>query len=350
MMKHILLIEDNLEVRENTQELLQLAGYEVTTAENGKVGVVKAVDVDPDLIICDIMMPELDGYGVIKILSRNPETATIPFIFLTAKADKSDIRMGMNLGADDYLTKPFEETDLLDAIESRFARHNKINVEEASGLTGLQELVSNASDIPGLEQLNLDYKNRKYAAKEVVYREGDHPHYLYYVIKGSITSSRTDPYGKNLITETYNEGDYFGYVALFQGSNYVEEAVALSEAEVAQISKDDFLKLVSSNRDVAVRFIKLMAGNVSDKEERLLKLAYATVKERLADVLLELSNQGEKEISLGRETLAEMVGTSTETLIRTLTDMKNAGILESEGRAVFVKNPEELSSMVDPFH
>lgn len=349
-MKHILLIEDNLEVRENTQELLQLAGYEVTTAENGKVGVVKATEVDPDLIICDIMMPELDGYGVIKILSRNPETAVIPFIFLTAKADKSDIRMGMNLGADDYLTKPFDETDLLDAIESRFMRHNKISVEESSGLSGLQELVSNAADIPGLEELDLDYKNRRYDAKEVVYREGDRPHYLYYVLKGSITSSRTDPYGKNLITETYNEGDYFGYISLFQNSNYVEEAVALSDAEVAQISKDDFLKLVSSNRDVAVRFIKLMAGNVADKEERLLKLAYATVKERLADVLLELSNNGEKEVSLGRETLAEMVGTSTETLIRTLTDMKNAGILESEGRAVYVKNPGELSSMVDPFH
>src|SRR5690349_14861190 len=121
-MKKILLIEDNNEVRENTQEILTLANYEVITAPNGKVGVELAQKEKPDLIICDIMMPELDGYGVLHILSKRPDTAAIPFIFLTAKVDKTDIRKGMNLGADDYLTKPFDDTDLLSTIEARLLK------------------------------------------------------------------------------------------------------------------------------------------------------------------------------------------------------------------------------------
>src|SRR5574343_1429966 len=121
-MKKVLLVEDNTEVRENTAEILELAGYEVLTAENGKVGVEKAVKESPDLIICDIMMPVLDGYGTLHMLSKNDKTAHIPFIFLTAKAERSDMRKGMEMGADDYITKPFDDIELLNAIESRFKK------------------------------------------------------------------------------------------------------------------------------------------------------------------------------------------------------------------------------------
>src|SRR5690349_3150357 len=101
-MKTILIIEDNKDVRENTAEILEMASYKVLQAENGKVGVDVAQNVKPDLIICDIMMPVLDGYGVIHLLNKNPETASIPFIFLTAKSERSDVRKGMEMGADDY--------------------------------------------------------------------------------------------------------------------------------------------------------------------------------------------------------------------------------------------------------
>jgi CheY-like chemotaxis protein len=107
-MKKILLIEDNPDMRENTLEILQFAGYDVVTAVDGKDGVQRAREHRPDLILCDIMMPEMDGYGVLFLLNRDPQTAGIPFIFLTAKADKSEIRKGMNLGADDYLTSPMK--------------------------------------------------------------------------------------------------------------------------------------------------------------------------------------------------------------------------------------------------
>ncbi|HET7180271.1 MAG TPA: response regulator, partial [Chryseosolibacter sp.] len=105
-MNTILVIEDNEEMAENIVGILELANYNVLSAPNGKMGVVLAQQHLPDLVLCDVMMPELDGYGVLHILNKNPETAGIPFIFLTAKADKSDFREGMNLGADDYITKP----------------------------------------------------------------------------------------------------------------------------------------------------------------------------------------------------------------------------------------------------
>ncbi|MBL8011915.1 MAG: response regulator, partial [Flavobacteriales bacterium] len=118
-MKTILLIEDDSDVRENTAEILELANYRVLKAENGRRGVEMARKEQPDLVLCDIMMPELDGYGVLHLLGRDPATAEVPFIFLTAKAERSEVRKGMELGADDYLTKPFDESELLNAIEGR---------------------------------------------------------------------------------------------------------------------------------------------------------------------------------------------------------------------------------------
>ena len=145
MKKTILLIEDNIDIRENTAEILELANYNVSTAKDGKEGVQLAQKLLPELIICDIMMPELDGYGVLHILSRDENTKNIPFVFLTAKVDNADFRKGMNLGADDYLTKPFDETDLLDAVECRLKRvssfQGQIKTPQYNSLT---ELISNS--------------------------------------------------------------------------------------------------------------------------------------------------------------------------------------------------------------
>jgi DNA-binding NarL/FixJ family response regulator len=122
MKRTILLIEDHAQMRENLGLILELNDYDVTVAENGRVGLEKAAAVPPDVILCDIMMPELDGYGVLAGVRADPDLNGIPFIFLTAKGEKRDQREGMNLGADDYLTKPVAEADLLAALEARFQR------------------------------------------------------------------------------------------------------------------------------------------------------------------------------------------------------------------------------------
>jgi DNA-binding NarL/FixJ family response regulator len=122
IIRKILVIEDEPEMRRNLTTVLRLEKFHALPAENGRIGVELAKKEKPDLILCDVMMPELDGYGVIAALRANPETAAIPFIFLTAKGEKPDIRAGMNLGADDYLTKPVAKADLLAAIRSRLER------------------------------------------------------------------------------------------------------------------------------------------------------------------------------------------------------------------------------------
>jgi DNA-binding NarL/FixJ family response regulator len=121
-MKKILVIEDEPEMRRNLATILRLENFQPLTAENGRVGLESVRTNKPDLILCDVMMPELDGYGVIAALRADAETVSIPFIFLTAKGEKPDIRAGMNLGADDYLTKPVGKADLLAAIRSRLER------------------------------------------------------------------------------------------------------------------------------------------------------------------------------------------------------------------------------------
>jgi DNA-binding NarL/FixJ family response regulator len=121
-MKKILVIEDEPEMRRNLATILRLENFQPLTAENGRVGLESVRTNKPDLVLCDVMMPELDGYGVIAALRADPETVAIPFIFLTAKGEKPDIRAGMNLGADDYLTKPVGKADLLSAIRSRLER------------------------------------------------------------------------------------------------------------------------------------------------------------------------------------------------------------------------------------
>lgn len=121
-MKRILVIEDEPEMRRNIAALLRYREYEPIEAENGRKGVELARRQKPDLILCDVMMPELDGYGVLRALQHDAALALIPFIFLTAKGDKDDLRGGMNLGADDYLTKPVANNDLVNAIEARLRR------------------------------------------------------------------------------------------------------------------------------------------------------------------------------------------------------------------------------------
>ncbi|HLZ15439.1 MAG TPA: response regulator transcription factor [Cyclobacteriaceae bacterium] len=121
-MKKILIIEDEPEMRRNITALLRFHEYKPIEAENGRKGIEAARREKPDLVLCDVMMPELDGHGVLQALQEDTELALIPFIFLTAKGEKDDLRSGMNLGADDYLTKPVANADLVRAIEARLRR------------------------------------------------------------------------------------------------------------------------------------------------------------------------------------------------------------------------------------
>lgn len=155
-MKKILVIEDEPSVRANILEILELEDYNGIGAENGLIGVLWALEHIPDLILCDVMMPELDGHGVLTTLRQEPVTATIPFIFLTAMADKNDLRQGMLLGADDYLTKPFTTDELLSSIAARFEKQEAVIQQYGSELEKTTLLQRKLEEL----QQNVDAKDK----------------------------------------------------------------------------------------------------------------------------------------------------------------------------------------------
>src|SRR6185295_10287948 len=179
-MKKILLIEDNDDIRNNTAEILELSNYKVITAENGKRGIEMAMEHVPDLIICDIMMPVLDGYGVLHAVHKNDSIKNTPFIFLTAKTERSDFRKGMELGADDYITKPFDGTELLNAVDSRLKKNDLLRQELATGLEGMEQLMQASFGKDVLQSLIENRNVNSYKKKQTIYSEGNHPNRLYY--------------------------------------------------------------------------------------------------------------------------------------------------------------------------
>lgn len=350
-MKKILVIEDDQIMRENTAEILELANYEVITAPNGKVGAQLAREIHPDLIVCDIMMPELDGYGVLHVLSKDTKTASIPFIFLTAKAEKSEIRKGMELGADDYLTKPFEDSELLNAIEVRLRKNEILKKEFTRDIQGLNHFFEEVSGIQELQHLSKQRPLSKYKKKEVIFHVGDTPHYVYFLNKGSIKTYKTHDDGKEYITNLYKAGDFFGHVAIFENRPYTDSALVMEESEIYKIPKDDFLNLIYKNRDVAAKFIRLLSNQVEEQEKALLSLAYSTVRKRTAEALLTLlkQNDGQKgksnSLRVTREDLASLAGTATETVIRCLSEFKEDGFIEVSGREITIINAEGLENI-----
>ncbi len=328
-MKKILVIEDNTDIRENLEELLELSGYEVRVAENGKVGVQKVKEAKPDLILCDVMMPELDGFGVLRILDRNPTTADIPFIFLTAKAEKTDIRKGMNLGADDYITKPFDDVELLDAIEMRLKKSERLKAVAGNSPENLSSFINEAKGMEALENLSENRENRLYKKKDIIFQEGDLPRRLYFIADGKVKIYKTNDDGKELIVQVLDAGNFVGYNALLQQEEYATSAAAMENTNISLIPKDDFLLLLYGNRDFSAQFVKMLANNVFEKEEKLLSLAYNSIRKRVAEALLELyQRQQAEQISILRDDLAGMVGTAKESVIRTLTDFKNEGYID----------------------
>ena len=350
-MKKILLIEDNQDVRQNTAEILSLAQYQVLTAVNGKEGVELAQKEKPDLIICDIMMPVLDGHGALHLLSKNEETAGIPFIFLTAKAERSDFRKGMEMGADDYLTKPFDDVELLNAIESRLKKNDILKKEFSKNIEGLNSFLAEAKNIDSLKKLSEEHELRLFKKKDLIYKEGAYPKGIYFIGKGKVKVYQTNEAGKEFITNLYNSGDFFGYLPLLQDETYTNSASALEDTELYMLPKDDFFSLLYKNADVSRRFIELLSNNLKEQEKQLVKLAYNSVRKRVAEALVKLSDKYKKEgeqqfrMNVSREDLANLVGTATETVIRTLSDFREEKYIELSGSSITILNYDKLLKM-----
>jgi len=347
---NILLIEDNLDVLENTTELLELAGYNIITANNGKKGVLEAKKNLPDIILCDIMMPEMDGYEVLYLLSIDPETSTIPFVFLTAKSEQEDFRKGMELGADDYLIKPFEEIDLLKAIERRLNKSKLI--KESFDKKTLEANIEGFSlkDGEGKREIFENKKQKNFPMKSFVFLQHGQPIYLYYVRKGKVKTFKTNDDGKELITGLYKERDFFGYHSLLKDSEYTDSAIVVKDCVLDLIPKEDFYEMLRTKREIATEFIKMLSHEVVEKEQELLSLAYNSVKKRVAESIIKYfekyceDKEGNKGMQIPRDDLANLAGTSTESVIRTLSEFKKDGLISVEGKTIYILNEKELKN------
>ncbi|GBF20222.1 MULTISPECIES: response regulator [Arenibacter] len=346
-MKTILLIEDDRALRENTEELLELSGYSMITAPNGKIGIQMAKEKLPDIIVCDIMMPEVDGYGVLKELSSNDKTKHIPFIFLSAKTEHKEIRKGMDLGADDYLTKPFEEEDLINAIESRLAKVEllgRLAKEGSLGQANPEDQIRTLNELKNFFDDNGEPTS--FLQGSTIYQEGTYSHKIYLILKGVVKCHTMDEDGKELITSLYRADDFLGFTSFIENIPYQESATAIEDVELAGISKENLKQVLEKNHNISLELMELLTGNIKDIKQQLLQMAYSSVRKKTAQTLLQfaeiMNKKTEDPIKISRNDLASVAGIATESLIRTLSGFKKEGLIDIEGRNIRIKELKAL--------
>ncbi len=341
-MKKILIIEDNPDLRENTEELLQLANYEVFTAENGRAGVKLAFECMPDLILCDIMMPELDGFGVLRILSKDSRTKYVPFLFLTAKTELSDIRKGMSLGADDYLTKPFEEIDLLDSIETRLQRaaETRSTIQQEGffsddlGKQKLQEFIEQYELVPAKK-------------KQALFQEGSHAHFCLFLKSGVVKTIQTNDFGRELTLHLRGADNFLGLKDVIMAQPYQETAIALSDCSFYRIPAKEFRETLNQDINMFRTVSQTNCKMLESARSRGLSIAFDSVRKRTALGLLAFQQvyQESEEMTIVREDLASYCASTKESVIRTLSDFKNEGLIGIKQNKIRLLKKNDLADI-----
>ena len=238
--------------------------------------------------------------------------------------------------------------DLLGAIERRLSKYASV-----SKAKGVDELAKAAGNYHSLKDLEKDRKTRIFKKKDVIYREGDFGSYVYKILKGKVKTYHIHAEGKEFIHSLLKEDDFLGEVAMIQDLPRTEFAEALEDTELLLIPREDFQKLVFSNREVASKFIKIMAKDLSEREHELMEIAYNTVRKRTADALAKLydtyaENAAKDQLvsfEIPRADLASMVGTATESVIRVLSEFKKDGWIEVDGSVIHMKDAEAIQGV-----
>ncbi|MDN6280047.1 MAG: response regulator [Psychroflexus sp.] len=345
MHKKVLLIEDDTTVRENTAEILELSDYVMETAADGEIGVQSAIRFQPDIIVCDIMMPKLDGYGVLEALSQHPKTQRIPFVFLSAKTDRDDVRKGMNLGADDYLTKPFEEEDLISAIESRIAKTKILQQRENTQRSDQNQLQS----FEALKEVIKEFDVHVYEQNEEIYEAGQTANRVFLIERGVVKTHQIDQNGKELTTALFRDDDFFGQLSFTKTSNFVDNATAMERTKLYEISIEDFRAFFNKNPQVMFEFIDSLGDSLNETKSQLVEMAYSSVRKKTAQTILIFAERLKKnklsQIRISRADLAAVAGIASESLIRTLSSFKKQGIIDVEGRNIKILDFEALKNI-----
>ncbi len=336
----ILLIESPEPRPDNTAAMLALAGYAVLPAADGKREVELARSAAPDLIICDVTPPELDGLGVLHMLHQDPATTSIPFLFLTAKAAREDVERGMSAGADDDLTNPCEATVLLAAIAMRLGKHAAPLSTSGEAPAGLPALHS-----------GLAAHLKSYRKKHVLFLEGDIPHSMYWLRHGAAKTDKTDKTdksGNEYSMELGQAGDFMGYADLLAATDCSALAMLPEDGTVGVLPRQDFFALLAQHSDGARHFSLLLAQTRAARERQLLHQAYQSVRQRLSQALLHVAQtlqplaHLDHGTAVSREDLAALVGASKETVSRMLSDFRAQGLVEITGHHIIIMDAARL--------
>lgn len=267
---------------------------------------------------------------------------------------------GANLGADDFITKPFEGSDLLNAVE------NSIKKKSLNNQVSAREIRNYAPPIDGhsyaaeplqggqdpLRALISNCETIRYSKKHVIYKESSMPRFLYYIKSGKVKTYKSHPDGKDLVVGLFGEGDYMGYAVLLEGTRHIETAEVIEDCEVVMIPRKKIEDLMTSNSQVTRKFMQLLIENLLEKERQALGLAYNTLRKKVAEALMSFekkfhTSRDEKfSINIGRDELATIAGTATESLIRTLTEFKQENLIEIDHGIITIVNQSRLQHLV----
>lgn len=347
----VLVIDDDEMIRTNVVELLDLAGYETIEAPDGKKGLEMINLLKPDLILCDISMPLLDGYGVLHAIQNNPEWSPVPFIFITANTKRNSFRAAMDNGADDYLSKPFTGDELIKLVHTHLEKFNRLKSNFNKSGNGTIEFNGDLSSLVKNEKFTEKQTIRKFFKKEYIYHEGDKAEYLYQILDGKVKVSRMNESGKEFITDLFNHGDFFGYQDLLTGEKHKESAVALEDAKVALVSKHDFLNILQGNPEIAITFLKSLTENLNSANDKLLGMAYDSARKKVAQALIfinkkyQLSGGNDICFPIQREVISSIAGLSPESVSRNLTELNEEGLIKTDNRTIRIVDLKKLEDL-----
>ncbi|NND08490.1 MAG: cyclic nucleotide-binding domain-containing protein [Saprospiraceae bacterium] len=347
-MEKILIIKRDNKETERLREILDLAGYDVYTSSYAVQGIRNALNIGPDFILCDIAFSNPSGSkDVLTSIRKSKNTAYVPFVFLGTDISLQEQHRGIARGADDYLEEPVDSVDLLNTIAIRLEKSHKFVTQRKLPFSSFKERIEGYRI---LDQISKHREIRTYGSKEIIFGVGQYVRYLYILKSGRVKQSKANQGGKELVTDIFSPGDFFGTEALVFDMPSKTSAVAIEACRIQLIPKEVFLQALTGEPYFDALILNHLALSIQHKEEKLLSIAYDSVRKRIADALLQLSEDpgGKKGgVQMLQEDISQLVGSATESVSRTLSEFRSKNYIEMSSGRIHILQRERLANILN---
>lgn len=335
MVPEILIIDENSSRLKNLSVFLNHSQFLVSISSNGAEALNIAKEKSPKIILCSDENESMSAAQILS-LSKNDQFLRGCIFIVYGINELSKYREYLDLGADDYLTTPLNMPALLQCLKMRWQIYS-------SRVNQTIEIKTDANSLDDLKQFAT--KTLVFETNQFIFNAGTPARYLFYLLEGKAKSRLLDEDGNELITSFFKKGDLMGFKPLIEERAYHKDGIALENCKVLLIPKSELLKLIDTKSEIAKSVIYQLSSQYTETEEDLLNVAYSNVKTRVAKKLLSIHSIELKEtIEITREDFANLIGTSTETLVRSLTELRKEGLISTKGSKIFLKNIDKLKS------